>query len=351
LDEAKQEIARLSDERKSLANDKSTLETDKADLQAEIVRLEGRVAELEVLAAGPNNLLLGFGKWAEIKELRETQWHEVGDAVKNMNPLLAELTKAILEGKDPPPEIMQKIGEQNRRILGEYGKILGKLPTNSGYNGEFTHPIYCMNMLAAQLEAAGDPLTEQQMEELAKYGDEYDARWDKLQEGYTDKTWMLTKILDEAELKEWFLARMFEVTTPEQEAIARPPEVKGYLGLDLYSSGLMLSGHVRPIARESQALVRERIKEDLVEQLGLTMEQLATVEYLFDDWMNTLATQLQPRPKSLADIHQTKEVIASGRAQITAMKALETSFAFTDEDRTKYRAVQRIALPMVVKTE
>src|SRR5690606_5395469 len=183
------------------------------------------------------------GKWAEIKELRETGWKEVGDAVKNMNPHLAELTKAILDGKDPPAEIMQKIQEQNRRILAEYGKIIGKLPTNSGHNGEFTHPIYFMNMLAAQLEAAGDPLTEQQVKEIVSLGEEYDSRWTKLQDGYNDKTWMLTKILDEAELKDWFLARMFQVTTPEQEAIARPPEVKGYLGLDLYSVGLMLSGH------------------------------------------------------------------------------------------------------------
>ena len=327
------------------------LEKDKADLQAEIVRLEGRVAELEKLAAGPNNLLVGFGKWAEIKELRETEWKQVGDAVKNMNPHLADLTKAILDGQDPPPEVMQKIQEQNRRILSEYGKIIGKLPTNSGYNGEFTHPIYFMNMLAAQLEAAGDPLTEQQIEEIVSFGEEFDSRWAKLQEGYTDTTWMLTKILDEAELKDWFVTRMFEVTTPDQEAVARPPEVKGYLGLDLYSVGLMLSGHVRPIARADQLQVREQLKEDLVDLVGLTQEQLGTVDYLFDDWLNSLATQLQPRPKPQTDIHQTSEVLASGRAQITAMKALETNFAFTHEERAKYRVVQRIALPLVYQQE
>lgn len=351
LNEAKQRIGTLESELADLKKDKTSLESDGADLQAEILRLQDRVVELEKLAAGPNNLLVAFGKWAEIKELRETGWKEVGDAVKNMNPHLAELTKAILDGKDPPAEIMQKIQEQNRRILAEYGKIIGKLPTNSGHNGEFTHPIYFMNMLAAQLEAAGDPLTEQQVKEIVSLGEEYDSRWTKLQDGYNDKTWMLTKILDEAELKDWFLARMFQVTTPEQEAIARPPEVKGYLGLDLYSVGLMLSGHVRPIACPNQRQVREQIKEDLKDLVGLTMEQLGTADYVFDDWLNTLAGQLQPRPRALTMIHQTSEVLASGRAQLTAMKALETSFAFMDEDRAKYRAVQRVALPLVYQQE
>src|SRR5690606_39097137 len=144
LNEAKQRIGTLESELADLKKDKTSLESDGADLQAEILRLQDRVVELEKLAAGPNNLLVAFGKWAEIKELRETGWKEVGDAVKNMNPHLAELTKAILDGKDPPAEIMQKIQEQNRRILAEYGKIIGKLPTNSGHNGEFTHPIYFM---------------------------------------------------------------------------------------------------------------------------------------------------------------------------------------------------------------
>jgi len=323
------------------------LEAEKAALQSEIVRLEGRVSELEKLAAGPNNLLVGFGKWAEIRELRETEWKEVGDAVQNMNPHLVELTKAILEGREAAPDTMQKIQDQNKRVLSQYGKILGKLPTNSGYNGEFTHPVYFMNMLAAQLEAAGDPLTEQQLNELVEHGEEFDRRWTKLLEGYNDKTYFLTKLIDEAELKEWFIARMFEVTTQGQSVIARPAEVEGYLGLDLYSSGLMLSGNVVPIVAKDRAEVIESVRGHFMQQLGLTTEQLDSAQYIFDDWMNTLTTQLQPRPKAQTQIYQTKEVLASGRAQLTAMKALETLYAFTDEDRAKYRAVQRIALPLI----
>ncbi|MBZ0137714.1 MAG: hypothetical protein K8I27_15215 [Planctomycetes bacterium] len=351
LDQANEEITRLKNEQKTLSEDKHGLEAERADLQGEIVRLETRVAELEKLAAGPNNLRIAFGKWGEIRELRATEWKEVGDAVQNMTPHLKELTKSILESRDTAPETMEKIQAQNRRIIAEYGKIMGKLPTNSGHNGEFTHPVYFMNMLAAQLEAAENPLAEEQLSQLAKHGEEYDKRWAKLQEGYDEKTWFIVKILDEAELKEWFIARMFEVTTPEQEAIARPPEVKGYLGLDLYSSGLMLSGHVVPVVRASQPEIVESVKDLLTAQVGLTREQLDTDDYVFSDWINTLANQLQVRPAAQTQIYQTKEVLASGRAQLTAMKALEATYAFTDEERAKYRAVQRIALPLVRQAE
>ena len=83
----------------------------------------------------------------------------------------------------------------------------------------------------------------------------------------------------------------------------------------------------------------------------LTTEQLDSAQYIFDDWMNTLTTQLQPRPKAETQIYKTQEVLASGRAQLTAMKALETMYAFTDEARAKYRTVQRIALPLIAIEE
>lgn len=349
LDDARREIADLKQDREALVESRDALQSENTGLQSEVERLQARVTELEALAAGPNNLRAGYGKWSEVRELRETEWKDVGDAVHKMNPLLGELSRAILEGKDPPPELMQKIGEQNRRVLAQYGKAIGKLPTHSTYNGEFTHPVYFMNMLAAQLEAAGDPLSEQQLADIIAHGEEYDARWAKLQESYDGKSWFLVKLLDEAELKEWFIARMFEVTTQTQEAIARPAESKGYLGLDLYSAGLMLAGNVAPVVRTDVAGVRETLREQLVQNAGLTLEQLDASAYILDDWLNALSPQLQPRPRAQTELRQVQEVLASGRAQVTALKALESAYAFTDEARARFAAVRYIFVPLVVQ--
>jgi hypothetical protein len=348
LARVKAELRQVEQQRDTLVKEKQAAEEASDSLLEEVERLKTRMAELEALAAGPNYMRIGYGDWGEIKELRETDFKDVGAAVNEMNPLLKELADATREGREPQASTWEKIGENNRRILSQYGKILGKLPTHTGYNGEFTHPVYLMNMLAAQLEAAEDPLSDEQQADLVRHGEEYDRRWTETQQGYDDRTWYLQKLLDEAELKEWFIARMFEVTTPAQEGLARPAATKGLIGLDLYSSGLMLGGNIAPVIGSDLQSVRASLRSQLMESPGLTEAQLDASGHVFDDWMAALPQQLVPRAATEAQFHRTAEAISSGRAQLTALKALESAHAVTDEDSAKYRSVRRIAIPLVV---
>ncbi|MCB9895070.1 MAG: hypothetical protein H6839_11520 [Planctomycetes bacterium] len=349
LNESKSRVRELEKENNRLQTNNAELETAKGELEADLADRDKRIEELKELAAGPNRLLIGFGKWAEMKEVRETDWNDLGDAYSKMTPLLKEYAAAVAEGKDVDPELAQKIGQENSRLIAYYAKVIKKLPTHSPVNGEFTHPINMVNILAGQLNEAKLPLSEDQKKQLAALGDQFDRRWDDLEVGYNDKTWALQKIYDEVELKQWFYDEMFKVTTPEQKAIAVPPEVAGLVGLDLYSPGLMLQASFQRIRGTDTASIRQQLKQGISETVGISLETLEQADFVFDDWLN--GAQLQPAGTEEANRIRTLPLIRAAQLQLAAMHALDDGYVVDEEVHKKIRYMQRIALLQLLKQE
>ena len=82
-------------------------------------------------------------------------------------------------------------------------EVITKVPSHApmAANGEFTHPVNLINLIAAMLDNSGVPLTARQRDELAAVGAAYDREAGRLEEGYDEGTWELAKILDELTLK------------------------------------------------------------------------------------------------------------------------------------------------------
>jgi hypothetical protein len=349
LNEANTRASELEKERNTLKSERDTLSSEKAAQQQTITELEARVKELKELADGPNLLLISYGKWAETRQVRETDWNDLGDAYAKMTPLLQQYAAAAAKGEAPDAETMSKIREQNQRLIAYYAKVIGKLPTHANTNGEFTHPINLVNILAGQLAEMGLPLSDQQKQELAKLGEEFDRRWGELETGYTETTWKLQKLVDEADLKQWFYDEMFKVTTAEQRAAAVPPELQGLIGLDLYSPGLMLQGSIAPLRAMDLPAMKGFLKDSVAEATGIARETLDGADYIFDDWLNSL--QLQPMTQLELGVWRTLPVLKAGKAQLAGLHALDDSVVTDEEVRKKLRFVQTIVVPQLVKQE
>jgi len=355
LNEAKQRIGTLESELADLKKDKTSLESDKQALEGRIEQLKTELeAAKQATVETPektDGMPVVFGKWNEVEGLRDADWKSLGETYTKMLEMLKVLAADARQGKEPDAETTAKIGELNKGLIQHLVKFYGKLPTNAPGNGEFTHPANMVNILAGQLEAGNMPLTEQQISDLQRLGDEYDSRWEALQKGYTKETWPLQKIVDEAELKEWFHDEMFKVTTPQQKAFALPAEIEGYIRLDLYSAGLMLMLVTKPVQVNDIAELKPTLKAQVAARLGIETTALDSAEYVFDDWVNSLGAQLAPQTENDAALMRTRDAISAGKAELAAMRTLHDQFIADEAVKKKFAGITEIALPQVIKQE
>jgi flagellar motility protein MotE (MotC chaperone) len=352
LDESNKHAGELQTENDRLKQDKVDLEKEKTTLEGKVEELKQQIEAASQPEDSGKHLPINFGRWDKVEGLRNANWKEIGDVYNKMEAIVKERVKAVREGREPDPESQKKLGELNKKLQNHLVSFFNKLPSNSGPNGQFTHPANLVNTLAGQLEAAELPLTEDQIDQLEQLGDEYDKKWEALQKGYTDKTWDLQKLVDECELKEWFHDEMFKVCTAQQKEAAMPAEIEGVIGADFYSAGLVLNmGIVNPVNAADTAELKSQLRNLVAGRTGLSQETMDAADYLFDDWLNTLSGQLGPRTQIEASLMHCWDAIHAGRAQLTALKALSDNYAATPEAKNKIAAIMRIALPQIVTPE
>lgn len=311
-----QENTQLKSERDKLRKDNESLLHAQVELKKELDA--ARAAETR---RDQGSMPISFGNYGSIKELNTAKWGELGGSLKSMTPAIKQLAQDLRAGKNPDPDTMKDIAKNNMNLVQLAVALHGKVPTNAqNVNGEYTHPIAQVNLLAAQLEAAGDPLTADQKQRLTELGNEYEKRWTTLQDGYNKETFLLQKIYDEAELKQWFTEKMWQVTTPQQKAIAVDPSVEGLLGLDLYSPALMFQQSAVPLKTTNRDTLKGQLKDLMVQRMQLQRETLEGAEYAFDDWLTSL--KLEPRSfESLRFMH-IKDLLEATKAEHELLRAL-----------------------------
>ena len=330
----------------SLRKELEQARTAKPDVKAE-------PAKPEVPDKPPaRELPVKFGKWAEMDEVRGANWEEMADAMRAMQKGIREVRQAEKEGREPDPDTQAEIGKQNQKLVNYVIRVLRKLPTHAkSGNGEFTHPITVVNLLAYQLQAAGKPLSEAQMKQLSEYGAEYEKRWEALQASYTAQSLALEKTLDEIELKQWFVDQMFGALAADQREVVEDPETRGMVMQDLYSPGLMLAGVALPLAVASKEELRAMMLDNCVKAWKLDAAQVQAQGYIFDAWMNDIATLLVPVPAKTAESFSLQQALLAGRAQIKAMKELITAMALSDEAAKRVREEGRFGVPRIAQPE
>lgn len=340
------ELKTVTEQRDAATGDLQRLNERVTTLEKELV--EARKATTDKPPAPTGAVPVTFGSYGELAELKNADWKELGGALQAMTPEMEPLAKAIREGKQPDPEVMKRIGAQNMKLVKLAVALQGKLPTHtSNVNGEYTHPVTIVNLLASQLAAAGNPLTDAQKKRLSELGDDYERRWKTQNDAYTAETFQLQKILDEAELKQWFTDQMWQVTTPEQKALVVSPNNEGYLGIDLYSPALMFQGIARPLQAPSRDVLKGHMKDWLANNFGVPKANFDTAEFALDDWLTSL--NVEPKTAAEASFMHIREILATGKAQLTLYANLLPTALNDPEVVKKVRAEDALVVPQVLQ--
>ena len=343
--ELEAETTRLQGELTKARAEAETGKTEHQRVQGRLAEAEAELARLRQPVAGPT-VPISFGQWGELKELKDTDWKDVGSALQTMVPLLPAFGAAMRENKEPDPKLVKQMQDNNFKLVKVAVALKGKLPSHAKtVNGEYTHPVTLVNLLHAQLAAAGMPLTDAQKQRLTELGEEYEKRWAALQAGYDDSTLELRKLVDEVELKQWFVDEMFKVTTPEQKAVAVDPSVEGVISLDLYSPGLMLVQHIHPMRETEREKLKVAAKEGLAKELKVERALLDGIEFAFDDWLNACA----PEPRTEAEINllHTREVMRAGRAGVELLGHVVQALSGNAEATAAARKLNMVAVPQL----
>jgi RNA polymerase sigma-70 factor (ECF subfamily) len=186
-------------------------------------------------APSPKGPRFAFGQFGK---LAEVDWKSVGENLNAIAPLAGDvMTKLKKDGEMPGDEI-GKLQQHNGPLVAAAVKVMKDLP-GTGANGSFTHPAFQVNAIAAALDAAGKPLTDAEASALEKIGREFSDEDARRLQAYDASTYALQKTIDEADLRRRFFDAAFAALTPDQRDTLTPPAVKGVLGFDLYSDGLI----------------------------------------------------------------------------------------------------------------
>lgn len=316
--------------RKSRAQKDKLSERNKA-LEAQATELAARLEsqraleearEKEKLAAAVSTLPVAFGEWAELDAIKNANWSEMGEAVDIMNALMIELYEGIEKGETPDAELQEKIRAENNKLVRYAAQIMGKIPTHSPVNGEFSHPITLANLMGAMLEGGDMPLSDEQRAAVAQLGNEYEATYGELNAEYTENTPRLEKLVDELELKRDTMRGMENVLTDAQHDAVIQPAIHDRMQLDPLSPATMAVMLARSKNVGSIEELRGQLPGYLSEWSGISGEEhTEALGAIADAWIEDMKPLLTPVAKPEHFVHLDRTIIA-GRAQVSAMKQL-----------------------------
>ncbi|MGQ9592290.1 MAG: hypothetical protein ACUVYA_18580 [Planctomycetota bacterium] len=334
-------------EKAALARENSELAGRVAELAARLEQAERRLAEAAKPEARERRAPVAFGKYAELDAIQKADWSEMAGAVESLNALLAEVFQRFQRGEAIDPELQKKVAAENAKLLQYAGAVTGKIATQSPLNGEFTHPITTANLMAAMLERAGAPLSPEQLAAFERFGAAYDADYDSLQERYGEDVPRLQKIVDELELKRAAIGKFEGVLGEEQKRILFRLETRDRLQVDVLSpatSAILIAQHLDLASRESlPGTIASVAKEYELEGV----DEVALKEIL-DAWIQDLepilAELVGPREPLRLD-----QIIAAGKAQAKAARALAALPALSEKSRAAILASPGWRVPRLVK--
>ena len=342
---ASAELKQARADRKSLAGEKQALESKIEGLDEELKR-EREKAAAETPA--PGELPVAFGKYAELEGLTNADWPTMGKAILAMNGLFKEMFERLERGEPVGPELQKKIGEENAKLVQLAVGVMGKIPTHSQINGEFSHPAVLTNLLNAVLEESGAPLTDKQRAAIARLGAEYEAAYEGKQKGYGDGTPQLEKLVDELELKHACMGKVHGALTPEQEAAAYDPQFRDRMQLDVLSPGVatIFSAQMEKYASAEEA--RTKFQQAVLKDLGIDASAAADLGPAFDAWQREVASLLEPQ----ADIKgppRLDAALLAARAQANLLHRLLEAPGVDERVRAAILAMGSWTMPAVVE--
>ena len=184
------------------------------------------------------------------------------------------------------------------------------------------------------LERAEIPFDDSQFEEIGHLGNSYEEDYAEIQDGYTEDTPRLRKIMDEMRLKSETMSGIKDLLSEDQRSMLFDPMTEDRLYLDLLSPLLM--GVMATEAKHFDSIdrFREKANSQVVKKFDLTDSQKAVIEPAVADYGQAIDNMNQNAvdPSSPVDLQQA---LAAGLAQAALMESLLALPDLNDTARSK----------------
>ena len=280
--------------------------------------------------------------------LKEVDWGEVGTSLSGMVPLIQQMVGDLGAGKQPSIQVQGRVAKLNGALI-EAATTLEKRWNTGNVNGAFTHPSFMANAIAAALEAAKKPLTEDQAASLGRLGVSFTEEDARRTARYDERALALTKTIEEADLRDRFFDAALGLLTEEQRAALGSPAVRGRLSLDLYSSGLLWATTAGPLLFSTKEdLAADFEKTILTYQTGLAPSKDA-VHAAVTEWVGSLGKDVleaAPDPLSTMRFLTVAQTTAAAKRQVALIQRLLDTAATSDEASKALRDWTYVVVPV-----
>lgn len=353
-DDLKAENKKLTAELDKVSGESQKVSRRNEELEAEVASLtkkleaEEKPPEAKTEVAQAKGLPVSFGKWSDLEEVKNADWEEMAKAVQAMTAMILDIVERDRQGLSIGAELQEKIQAENNKLVKYAAAVMGKIPTHSPINGEFTHPITLVNLMGAVLEHANVPLTQEQIRDIQAFGNGYDEDYDHLQGNYTEGTAKFQKFIDELELKRDYMNAVQELLTPEQRQLVAHPDIHNRLQLDLLSPALSTILLAQPSDVASGEEIRNKICSVVSNEYGLNPNESEPVRGIVDQWCQELEPILEKPVDGKAPLHLDR-VIAAGRAQANAFREFLSLPDLSEKARGNLMMMQALHVPRLVK--
>ena len=308
-----------------------------ADASQEI--LEGT----EVAAGGPRFFAKEYDG-----ALGRVDWSVVGKNMSQLSELIPRIATKLAAGQSPDLEDLGRVQELNGPLIRAAGAIQEDLP-GSFVNGKFSDPAFMVNAMVTTLAMTEHPLASAQETALEATARSWMAKDRQRREGYDDRTWMVQKLYEEAELKDGFFAEAFGHLTAAQVEILSPALVRGRVRLDLFSSSLIFASLSRPDFFKSREALVESTLSGVSANLRLSEEDRTLARPVIVEWVERLPRVLTEHETDALDAHGLIPVgliTAAARQQERLVRNVVAALAIDEERMAGVRDYPVIHVPL-----
>jgi hypothetical protein len=281
--------------------------------------------------------------------LAAIDWNAVGEANKEIAPLLDELADALSEdGAKVPMDKAVEIQKLNQKLIEMLPAMIKAGVPGFGPNGVFTHPLVASNSLASLLQSAGQGLDDQQRASIASIVRAYSAELQGITGQSNDLD--LAGLAAEAAAKDRFYGEMSAMLSPEQRALVYPEGRGRFDGTNLFNTGVEWRSVSEPVPVSSPADYARVAAQRLETQLGLDEATAAQVRAVLDRAAANAPGLFRDRaaPVEQSDAH----FLRSGRAaqalqtQLGWMREIARTVPLSADQRRRLSSMRRVFVPL-----
>jgi formylglycine-generating enzyme required for sulfatase activity len=282
------------------------------------------------------------------KAFAEVDWDEIGVAVSNVVPLLAQLLGSLEKPGDVPN--FAELQRWNAPLAAAAVKLAAAGVRGTGVNGTFASAAVSVNVIHATLKAGQQPLSAEQQTRLDEIGRRYAAEEVQRLAAYPEGTLAIRRLADDAAMKDRFFAEIDGMLTPKQRDVVHPESVRGFTGLDLFSSGIVTAGDVRQLDFKDREVAIRQVTDRQFERFGLDRASRPIVEQLVRSWAERVAKAglAAPREKSVRAmplLTRVARVTKAAQLQADLCEELQRRVPMTDGQKALLAGDTNILVP------